>query len=58
MKEKNKWKRNIKIITFESLNHQFKKFTKNKYVFSANLVLLKWLYLATKNISKSCIKYI
>lgn len=38
--------------TIESLNRQFRKFTKTKSVFPTDLSLLKCLYLATKNISK------
>ena len=38
--------------TIESLNRQFRKFTKTKSVFPTDLSLLKYLYLATKNISK------
>ena len=38
--------------TIESLNRQFRKFTKTKPVFPTDLSLLKCLYLATKNISK------
>lgn len=38
--------------TIESLNRQFRKFTKTKSVFPTNMSLLKCLYLSTKNISK------
>ena len=38
--------------TIESLNRQFRKFTKTKSVFPTDMSLLKCLYLATKNISK------
>ena len=38
--------------TIESLNRQFRKFTKTKSVFPTDMALLKCLYLATKNISK------
>lgn len=38
--------------TIESLNRQFRKFTKTKSVFPTDMALLKRLYLATKNISK------
>ena len=38
--------------TIESLNRQFRKFTKTKSVFPSNMSLLKCLYLSTKNISK------
>lgn len=38
--------------TIESLNRQFRKFTKTKAVFPTDMALLKCLYLATKNISK------
>ena len=36
--------------TIESLNRQFKKYTKTKSVFPTDMSLLKCLYLATKNI--------
>jgi len=38
--------------TIESLNRQFRKFTKTKSVFPTDMSLLKCLYLSTKNISK------
>ena len=38
--------------TIESLNRQFRKFTKTKSVFPTDMSLLKCLYLATKNITK------
>ena len=38
--------------TIESLNRQFRKFTKTKSVFLTDMSLLKCLYLSTKNISK------
>ena len=38
--------------TIESLNRQFRKFTKTKSVFPTDMSLLKCLYLATKNIAK------
>ena len=38
--------------TIESLNRQFRKYTKTKSVFPTDMALLKCLYLATKNISK------
>ena len=44
--------------TIESLNRQFRKFTKTKSVFPTDMSLLKCLYLATKNISKNGIKHI
>ena len=39
--------------TIESLNRQFRKFTKTKSVFPTDMSLLKCLYLSTKNISKN-----
>ena len=36
----------------ESLNRQFRKFTKTKSVFPTDMSLLKCLYLSTRNISK------
>ena len=38
--------------TIESLNRQFRKYTKTKSVFPTDMSLLKCLYLSTKNISK------
>ncbi len=38
--------------TIESLNRQFRKFTKTKSVFPTDMSLLKCLYLSTRNISK------
>ena len=38
--------------TIESLNRQFRKFTKTKSVFPTDMALLKCLYLSTKNITK------
>jgi len=38
--------------TIESLNRQFRKYTKTKSVFPTDMSLLKCLYLASKNISK------
>ena len=38
--------------TIESLNRQFRKYTKTKSVFPTDMSLLKYLYLSTKNISK------
>ena len=38
--------------TIESLNRQFRKYTKTKSVFPTDMALLKCLYLSTKNISK------
>ena len=38
--------------TIESLNRQFRKFTKTKSVFPTDMSLLKCLYLSTKNITK------
>ena len=38
--------------TIESLNRQFRKFTKTKSVFPTDMALLKCLYLAAKNISR------
>lgn len=38
--------------TIESLNRQFRKYTKTKSVFPSDMSLLKCLYLSTKNISK------
>ena len=38
--------------TIESLNRQFRKYTKTKSVFLTDMSLLKCLYLSTKNISK------
>ena len=38
--------------TIESLNRQFRKYTKTKSVFSTDMSLLKCLYLSTKNITK------
>lgn len=38
--------------TIESLNRQFRKYTKTKSVFPTDMSLLKCLYLGTKNISK------
>ena len=38
--------------TIESLNRQFRKYTKTKSVFPTDMLLLKCLYLGTKNISK------
>ena len=39
-------------ILFESLNRQFRKYTKTKSVFPTDMSLLKYLYLSTKNIQK------
>ena len=47
-KVKDKWKDN----TIESLNRQFRKYTKTKSVFPTDMSLLKCLYLSVKNISK------
>lgn len=38
--------------TIESLNRQFRKYTKTKSVFPTDMALMKCLYLSTKNISK------
>ena len=38
--------------TIESLNRQFRKYTKTKSVFPTDMSLMKCLYLSTKNISK------
>lgn len=38
--------------TIESLNRQFRKYTKTKSVFPSDMALMKCLYLSTKNISK------
>lgn len=38
--------------TIESLNRQFRKYTKTKSVFPTDMALLKCLYLSTKNITK------
>lgn len=38
--------------TIESLNRQFRKYTKTKSVFSTDMSLLKCLYLSTKNITR------
>lgn len=38
--------------TIESLNRQFRKYTKTKSVFPTDVSLLKCLYLSVKNISK------
>ena len=38
--------------TIETLNRQFRKYTKTKSVFPTDISLLKRLYLSTKNISK------
>ena len=38
--------------TIESLNRQFRKYTKTKSVFPTDMSLLKCLYLSTKNIQK------
>lgn len=38
--------------TIESLNRQFRKYTKTKLVFPTDMSLLKCLYLSTKNIQK------
>ncbi len=38
--------------TIESLNRQFRKYTKTKSVFPTDISLLKCLYLSTKNISR------
>ncbi len=38
--------------TIESLNRQFRKYTKTKSVFPTDMSLLKCIYLSTKNISK------
>ena len=38
--------------TIESLNRQFRKYTKTKSVFPTDMSLLKCLYLSTKNITK------
>lgn len=38
--------------TIESLNRQFRKYTKVKSVFPTDMLLLKCLYLSTKNITK------
>ena len=40
------------INTIESLNRQFRKYTKTKSVFSTDMSLLKCLYLSVKNIHK------
>jgi len=39
--------------TIESLNRQFRKYTKIKFVFPTDMTLLKYLYLSTKNITKN-----
>ena len=44
--------------TIESLNRQFRKYTKTKSVFPTDMSLLKCLYLSTKNISKNGINLI
>lgn len=44
--------------TIESLNRQFRKYTKTKSVFPADMFLLKCLYLSVKNIDKNGIKHI
>ena len=36
----------------ESLNRQFRKYTKTKSVYPTDMALMKCLYLATKNITK------
>ena len=38
--------------TIESLNRQFRKYTKTKSVFPTDMSLLKCLYLSVKNIDK------
>lgn len=38
--------------TIESLNRQFRKYTKTKSVFPTDMSLLKCLYLSTKNITR------
>jgi transposase-like protein len=38
--------------TIESLNRQYRKYTKTKSVFPTDMSLLKCLYLSTKNIGK------
>jgi transposase-like protein len=44
--------------TIESLNRQFRKYTKTKSVFPTDMSLLKCLYLSTQNIEKKwCIPY-
>ena len=40
----------VKTCIIESLNRQFRKYTKTKSVFPTDMSLLKCLYLATKNI--------
>ena len=42
--------------TIESLNRQFRKYTKTKSVYHSDISLMKYLYLATKNITKEWIQ--
>lgn len=44
--------------TIESLNRQFRKYTKTKSVFPTDMSLLKCLYLSTKNIQKNGLNHI
>ena len=44
--------------TIESLNRQFRKYTKTKSVFPTDMSLMKCLYLSTKNIEKNGLNHI